>query len=123
MVSCTFLSAEWCERASEAARDAQLRSDSRCRLEFRLGDAVCSLVVADGCATLRPGPIDEPDTTLTSSLEAAWEIATCARSGDDALAAMTVSVVLPSGETYVGAPAPMGMLGRAELDARPVLSD
>lgn len=123
MRSCEFLSAEWCAQASVAAADAQLPSDARCRLEFRLSDLVCSLVVADGHVDIQRGPIDDVDATLTSRLDVAWDVATCARSGNDALAAMTVSVVLPSGETYVGVPAPMGMAGRRELVAMPVLPD
>jgi hypothetical protein len=123
MASCTFLSAEWCEGASAAARDARLPSDAHCRLEFQLADVVCSLVVADGRVAFRPGPIGDPDATLTSSVEVAWEIVTCARSREAALEAMTVSVVLPSGETYVGTPAPMGMFGRPELDAMRALPD
>jgi hypothetical protein len=120
-VSCAFLSAEWCARASAAARDARLHRDARCGLEFRFSDVVCSLVVAGGNVAIQPGAIADADATLTSTLEVAWDIATCARSGDDALGAMTVSVVLPSGETYVGVPAPMGMVGRPELEAMPVL--
>jgi hypothetical protein len=121
MRSCDFLSAQWCERASEAAGAAQLPHDSRCRLEFRLADVVVSLVVADGFVAIRPGRIEDVDATLTTSLDVAWDIATCARSGDEAMAAMSVTFVLPNGDTAVGAPAPMGLAGRPELADMPVV--
>ncbi len=121
--TCVFLSAEWCARASEAVANVQLPNGAACRLEFRFADVVCSLIVADGRVAFHSGAIDDADAILTSSLEAAWDIATCARSANDALAAMTMSTAPSNGDAYVGPPAPMGMVGRPELDALPVIPD
>ena len=121
---CEFLSAEWFDRACAAAAVASLSSESASRLQFDIEGRLWALIIAEGAVEcLGVTAIDAPDVVLRLSASDAWEIATCARCGTEALRALKVTAVLGSGGSGTVLPVPMGLGGRPELAAMPVVPD
>jgi hypothetical protein len=117
------LSPSWFVRAFEHANRVVLSPECSCRLQFDIDGVLCALVVSGG-TVLRfgVGVLVDPDVVLRISGIDAWAIATGRRAGTDALRAIAV-VSDRTDMTCTGLPVPMGLVGRPELAAMPVVPD
>ena len=111
-----FLSAEWFEVVSSELEDIALDPRASCRLNFTADTARWHLGIESGQVTsYATGHIERADAELQWSPADAQAIVSRVLRGNDALRRTTVVTPLHDGR-YVGAPAPLNLRSRPELD-------